>query len=322
MKNTGLWKFIIKSSIFILPLSLIPLSVEYKLRQVPNSYNVKKKSLENHAARLQAVILGSSHAYVGINPALLGCTAFNLANTSQSLYYDSQLLAKYLDQMPNLRLAIITVSYFSLEFRLTDSPEEWRSHFYYYYYGIRDETHGLPFTDLRNYSLIALYGIDETRIISRLGYHVSFSEQLDDNGWFKSKSDIQTLEASRESARKTIVFHHGFMKPQYLAENLDNLKAMIEKLQARKIGVVLVTTPVFSTYAERMSAEKYQVLQEQLQRLCATFGIEYFNYYFDPRFKIEDFQNPDHLNLAGAEKFSVIIKDDFVSRYLNPGIER
>jgi hypothetical protein len=33
---------------------------------------------------------------------------------------------------------------------------------------------------------------------------------------------------------------------------------------------------------------------------------------------IEDFQNADHLNLGGAEKFSAIIRDDFVSRYINP----
>jgi alginate O-acetyltransferase complex protein AlgI len=32
---------------------------------------------------------------------------------------------------------------------------------------------------------------------------------------------------------------------------------------------------------------------------------------------VHDFQNPDHLNLPGAEKFCAIIKDDFVNRYVN-----
>jgi hypothetical protein len=317
MKQRGLKKFIIKSFIFILPLGLIPLFVEYRLSQVPNTYNVKKRLLEARASEIQAIITGSSHAYVGIDPKALGCQAFNLANTSQSIYYDSQLLAKYLDRMTNLRLAIITLSYFSLEFRLTDSPEEWRSHFYYYHYGIRNETDSWPLLDLRNYSLIALYGINETRIISRLGYHVSFAEQVDENGWFKSQNDVQTLEASEESARRNMDFHHGFMKPKYIAENLNTLERMIKNLQARKVAVVFVTTPFFHTYAERMSAEKYQAMQEQIERLCQTYGLEYFNYSFDPRFTIGDFQNPDHLNLSGAEKFSTIIKNDFVDRYVN-----
>jgi hypothetical protein len=318
MRQVGLKKFIVKSLIFIMPFGLIPLFVEYKLGQVPNSYNVKKRLLERHAPEIQAIVMGSSHAYVGIDPKALGCRAFNLANTSQTLYYDSQLLSKYLDRMTSLRLAIITLSYFSLEFRLTDSPEQWRSHFYYYHYGIRNETSNWPLLDLRNYSLIALYGINETRRISNLGYRVNFAEQVDENGWFKSPDDVQTLEASEASAQRNIGFHHGFMKPKYIAENLFALQTMIRNLQARKVAVVFVTIPVFHTYAERMSAEKYQTMQEQIERLCQTYGIEYFNYSFDPRFTIEDFQNADHLNLTGAEKFSAIIKGDFVDRYVNP----
>jgi hypothetical protein len=167
-----------------------------------------------------------------------------------------------------------------------------------------------------------LYGINETRIISKLGYRVSFAEQVDENGWFKSQNDVQTLEASRESAGRNMDFHHGFMKPKYVAENLNALETMIRSLQARKVAVVFVTTPVFHTYAERMSAEKYQTMQEQIERLCQTYGIAYFNYSFDSRFTIEDFQNPDHLNLTGAEKFSAIIKNDFVDRYVNQSSAR
>jgi hypothetical protein len=277
---------------------------------------VKKRLLEAQAADIEAVIMGSSHAYVAIEPNSIGIRAFNLANTSQSLHYDSQLLAKYLNRMPKLRLAIITISYFSLEFRLTDSPEEWRSRFYYYHYGIRDEVNSPPLLDLRNYSLIALYGLERTRDIYRLGYRINYAEQVQENGWFKSLNDVQTLEESRARAKKSMDFHHDFMKPKYIPENLNALEAMLRNLQARKVAVVFLTIPVFHTYAELMSPEKYQTMQAQIQRLCQTYGVEYYNYSFDPRFTIEDFQNPDHLNPGGAEKFSAIIKDDFVSRYV------
>jgi hypothetical protein len=317
MRNSGLKKFIIKGFIFILPLGLILLAVEYKLAQVPNSYNVKKSLLEAQAGELEAVIMGSSHAYVGIDPKALRCRAFNLANTSQSLYYDSRLLAKYLESMPRLRLAIITISYFSLEFHLTDSPEEWRSHFYYYYYGINDETNSWPPLDLRNYSLMALYGINVTRVISSQGFRISLAREVDENGWYKSRNDVQTLEESQAHARRNMDFHHGFMKPKYIPENLLALESMIRQLQARHVSVVFLTTPVFRTYAELMSPEKYQVTQAEIERLCRSHGVEYFNYTFDRRFTIEDFQNPDHLNLGGAEKFSRIVRDEIVSRYVN-----
>ena len=59
------------------------------------------------------------------------------------------------------------------------------------------------------------------------------------------------------------------------------------------------------------------------QRAERHFGIYSLNVIFtpqlysaDPRFGLEDFTDSDHLAVRGAEKFSLILKDEIVSRYV------
>lgn len=39
--------------------------------------------------------------------------------------------------------------------------------------------------------------------------------------------------------------------------------------------------------------------------------------YRDERFDIDDFQDADHLNTKGAEKFSVFLRDEIIKKYVS-----
>ena len=105
---------------------------------------------------IETLILGSSQSLNAVNPSFLSKKAYNLANTSQSLYYDIALTEKYLDKMPKLKTVCVGIAYFSFFGEMEDTDEEWRTYYYRYFWDI-----SCPHTeklDARKYSLIALYG--------------------------------------------------------------------------------------------------------------------------------------------------------------------
>lgn len=57
-------------------------------------------------------------------------------------------------------------------------------------------------------------------------------------------------------------------------------------------------------------------MQETLKQISEKDGVPYFNYLRDERFTTQDFVDSDHLNKRGAEKFTRILNEDVVKRYV------
>ena len=308
-------RFLIKGLVFVAPLILLLSFIEYRLSKIPNGYNVKKHYLERRVSEYEVLITGTSHALMGINPQYLGCEAYNMAYVGQDIYYDTHLVLKYLDQMKNLKLLIFPVSYHSLEYRLINNNiNGWRVDFYSRYYGIPKGTGDSVWLDPVNYSFIALYGVDETREYVRKGFNVPLEIKMDENGWGSRGNGSQSSE---EKVKRDLAHFHSEMEPSVINENLKLLDDLFDRLKARNISVVLVTTPASEAYTRNLTPERYRRMQEGVEYLSRKHGIEYFNYLFDDRFAATDFQDGHHLNDRGAEKFSRVIREDFVSKYVN-----
>ena len=106
-------KFLRHIALFLLPLLIVAVALEFVAESIPNSYTYKRDCMEQHGAQIQTLILGSSNAYDGLNPSVLP-HAFNLANSSQTLEDDYRLLAKYIDSMDSLQMVIVGLGYHSL----------------------------------------------------------------------------------------------------------------------------------------------------------------------------------------------------------------
>lgn len=107
----------------LIALAIYGLADQFITKSLPNSYNHKQALLSSNKDA-SALVLGSSHALYGINAAELGKDAINLANTSQSIFIDEQLLKKYMETHRAPKVVIEPVSYFSLNYKLTKGPEE------------------------------------------------------------------------------------------------------------------------------------------------------------------------------------------------------
>ncbi len=245
--------------------------------------------------------------------------AFNLANGSQSLYYDTRLVTKYADSMPNLKLVIFTISYHSLESQLKNSMERWRGGFYKQVYGIPSEDEGAEF-QLSDYSYISLY-------TPKIAYGQAVDDLLKKNKPTQDgKGAAATAAAaanadnqgdiSPEFGKRRVKLHETEMRESSIAANMESLEMVCQLLKEKNVAAVFITIPAHHTYYDNIQPEKYQRMQEIIRQLSEKHKIEYFNYMFDSRFKDEDFINSDHLSKTGAEKFTLIFDREIISRYL------
>ena len=309
-------RFFIKTLALGIPFALFLGAYEFKVSRVhPNSFTVKKALLARQAPEVEVLVLGSSHGYYDVLPGLLGRPAFNLADVSQSLFYDHALLTKYLGRLPALKLVILPVSYFSLGYQLDDGVERWRSYYYFKFYGLlhRDWRQDWNVRNFSDYFLCdeQLGGIKNVF----WGTIKDVSTDYDPLGGWTNRvanpAGEKQLSLS-ESAQVALERHHNLMKSQHVQENVAVLEDIIHELKIRGIKLVLVTTPVTRYYSDGMDARQYQQMQDILKRLSSDYGVSYFNYGFDSRFSDEDYYDSDHLNLRGAKKFSLLLKTDVV----------
>jgi hypothetical protein len=314
-------KFIIKSLVFISP--FIPLFAwwEHGLARIPNSYNTKARLLAEAAPDCEVLVLGSSHGYMGINPSFFTQRGFNMANVSQTLFYDSELTARYLPRLPKLKCAVFAISYFSLEGGvLGQGAESFRCPFYHRFYHLPSER-WIDNFDPGNFSMIALYGLTDSARYFKHRFKDSLAEQVETNGWYDIPLDKDHPNISDESGKARAEFHDAFMAKGNIAYNRALLVKAMRSYKNAGVVPVLITTPVFRTYRDHLDGDKYERMQEVIRGICEETGSKYFNYLDDRRFDIDDFSDNDHLDAPGAEKFSKILDREVLQPLMKDGSE-
>jgi len=304
-------RFFLKLTLFLAPILLALGLVEYGLSRLQTGYEAKRVYLERNVEEARVLVTGSSHAYYAVQPRLFGVPAFNTAYVSQDVYYDTRIVLRYLPRARNLRLVVVSVSYFTFEGIMEDSIAAPRVPFYKRFWGIPPATPGRRAAD---YSFIALHGAERTRAHLWDFFRNSDAEFIDPAG------GNAVLPRSNPNAVRSgavaVARHHGSMKVGNIEKTVRWMGEMLDALSARGVAVVLITTPASESYRERIDPAAYARMQEAVGGLCRRYGLEYRNYFADSRFAPEDFADSDHLAARGAEKFSLILKEEVVSRYV------
>jgi len=313
-------RFLCKLLLFLVPLLTLLGYAEVRLRRVPNGYNTKRAFLEQQLDSVEVLVLGSSHAYFGIDPQCLSLRAFNLAFTSQSLYYDTRLVRRYLDRMPRLQLVLVETNYYNLWQQIADGKELWRDYFYYHFWGIRYRA--LAWFDLRMVSYIALYSPDVTLQYARRNFNVNPERDAPPTGFgWGPKDTITILAAIGDSwGRARAQLHNAAINTPELPEHIADLDSMLEELGRRHIRVVFVTLPVLDCYSRYLSPAINLRNVQAIDILCSKHGCRRADYLFDMRFVASDFLDADHLNFRGAQKFSRILNHDIISDSTEPRV--
>ncbi len=287
-------KFLQKISLLILPFIFLLIFLEILIRYIPNDYKTKRDYLAQHKDSITTLIIGGSNSYGDINPNYLKGNAYNLSHYSQTLEYDYALFNKYIDQLPNLKNLILSISYFTYYREILDFDEPYNSKNYYVYYKInseiplkyRFEITSLPFrVNLRRAFNFIIYNKTE-----RTNQNKGFSPYL-----FHEK-DLNFELSGKEAARR-----HSRITDRHYKMHLAYLNRIIEECEKRNIQVILVTLPTYKSYRTNLDTMQLK------QTFTVTDSIAkkhkntiYLNEFSNPEFKKKHFYNADHLNQTGA----------------------
>lgn len=298
-------KLIYKFFFFCLPLIICLVFFEYKLRTKPfvSSYAAKKYFLEQQLDSIETLVLGSSQAFNGVDVGCFTSHTFNLANVSQTLYYDKRLALKYLPQLTKLKTVFINVSYFSFFYQLFDTKENWRDYYYLQHFGIKYNE--LPFS-LNNYSIFSVYEPKHSFNLALHHFEDDAAKKILGNG-YQPKKVQELINDSVGLARVKIHNEENFAQRRKEIE--IDLEDFVQQLTNKKIKVIFFTTPVFTSYSKFCDKNIVAANTCFIDSLCSKYNCKYYNLFEDKRFTKQDFYDNDHLKNNGAKKLSTILND-------------
>lgn len=290
-------KFITRLLLFLSPIVISAVLMEVLLRKIPNDYQYKCNYLNKNSNNINVLILGSSHAYYGIDPQLMRHKSFNAAYVAQSLFYDWQIVKKYDKNWRNLKFIILPVDYFSLYGKLENGIESWRVKDYNIYYGISSNNYTDNSEVLSNKLLL-----DMERVKSAYVNH-EHNILCSSLGWgteYLSRKKRNLFKTGKLAAKRHFVIREGFFK-----ENVEVLTSIIEYANKNHVKVLLYTSPAYKTYVQNLNPQQLNSTINMLYTISKKYdNVFYINLLNNNSFKADDFYDADHLDDLGAKKLT------------------
>ena len=296
-------RFVVRVLLFVFPLFVMLCASEYMLRQVSNPYKYKYDWMQENADSVETLVIGSSHAFYGIRPEFLDGNTFNLANVSQNWTQDLFLLKYWSDRYKKLKTVICPVSYFSFfDCAMEDAGERFRCRYYRIYMdcdlynSLRDRLEVSDIVTARE--KMSKYLRKEAADFDRFAWGMAYKlSEKDMEDW----NDTAEVEAT--------VARHTAENDDYVDYNYSSLKGIADFCHSRNIRLVLVTTPCWRSYCERLKKEQLEKMYGLIRDLQEEYGLQYLNCLEDSDFLADDYYDFDHLSDVGAEKFTKMLNE-------------
>jgi hypothetical protein len=310
MKNISplLWLIL-----FFLPLLVGYALLERRLSEIPTSYT-RKQYLLTSSPKTRILILGSSHGFYDINPEKWPVPSINMANTSQSLWYDRQILKKAITTMPDLAVVVLPISYFTLWYDLPiNSVELWRQYWYMRF------MHLLPsdpkaILQPQNYSYLALYSPPTVRRYLMQGFP-DLSDHINAVGAYRVGITMD-YELNDAGARYRLTNFATMMRPSEVEKNKAIVRDMISIAKKHHIKFVLVAPPTYSAFSSNMDTHINTVNEAFITSLTDNESVFSKIYTKESAFSTREFLNNDHLNMTGADHFSALLYKELIDPIL------
>lgn len=307
ISSSKIKRFFLQFLLFSAPVFIVLFFVEYTLTTLDFSEPVKQNYINNNRDNIEILFLGSSQVQRAINPRYLTRTAINLANKSQILYDDFQLLKHFGPKLPNLKLVVLEVSYDKLE-----RDETYASHLLdpinLKFYGVNTFNRPLK---IRDYSLF-FADSDYFSVVIQDQFTKPSSKRFNEYGFDENRYDgiFQDNDYKKNRINNDEIIIDNVRDEKNFHKNLKILHQMINYCFENNLKVMIYHPPTHNIYQNLQDPElvlKWESILEELkiQYPAVRFYIDEKN----PEFKIEDFYNANHLNPDGAEKATRQLND-------------
>lgn len=298
-------KLVIKILLFLLPVLLVWLALEVFYRTVDTNFTEKNKQIRTEYADAEVLVLGNSHTLFGVNPDYFQRKTYNIANVSQTLYFDELIFNTYVNELPELKAVILNVSYFSLTEDVNPFGDAWRK--YFYKHQMKLDVDIVSPWDIRNYSLATARRFKKSATLVHEYVSNGTVVSVYPNGYgVQDKRDIVPDKA----AIATIIAKKHEDGLIDFKTNIKRLIAIVEACKQRNIQVVLVEMPVYEKYDALLNEQKKNKIERTLKDLENTYtNTSYIKLSRDPRFTDSDLRDADHLTNEGAKKASILLNN-------------
>lgn len=295
-----LLKFIYRLLLFCLPVLVLLVYAEFSLRNAHNYYGEKYGGFKEHIHDIEFLFLGTSHTDNAIYPEVFDGLAYNLAIGSQSIYYDTEIINKNIDELTSLKAVFFSIDYHNLYFDHVPS----RDFAYNHYYDIPPpiEAKGGSRFKLMTFE----YGFKKTLIeLKRPSYDLINGYDLNqshDTNSFTKKWIRDRVDHFNETIR------NGKLVKDYL---IIRLRQSIKLLKSKGITPIILTAPCHKSILKHLSTHQIDEIKKIVKGLCDEFNIEHWDYLkldLDKSY----FVNPDHLNYKGAKLFSKMLNERLI----------
>ena len=320
--NINIKKFLTRLFIYLIIMSVLTCCVNYLYIKKFHTLDDTDK-FKNIPSEIKICNFGSSHGQCAFNyENIRGLTCFNFSLSNQYLSYDLRLLKYYYNNLARGGIAFIVISYQSLFGKPETEGDSFLSK-NKSYYKFLDAKYIKLYEPLTAFyvkyfpSLTASEGLLKT--ILRQHKARGFYEN-----WLKTAEKIDLNKDALSKYNAQIIKHKLDLNGRriYNQEEIDALYEMIKLLKAKNITPVLITTPFLNEYVETVrknSPEFFDEFYNLINKICADTGVKYYDYSRDERFQDEHerlklFRDSDHLNKAGAAKFTEIIFKEIINK--------
>ncbi len=302
--------YLLKCFLFLLPLMVCYGTLEYLTRHLHSGYLAKKNDVTQNAGEIEILVVGNSHASMGIKPSAFKNNAYNIAYGAQSILYDKEIILHFLPKLKKLKYVIISIDYPSLYWGFIED----RDFFYYNYYGIN--LHNRNYYKQRFSFFFYVYN---PNLALNLIYN---NEQYKfDKGWSDGavKTDYSAM-TKEYGLKKVNSFNSDIKNSIRFGETFfirSEIESLIKTLKDKNIEPILVTAPCYKYYTNELDPRVEKDKLNFIHHLQKKYGIHYLNAQSDTSFKEHHFFNVDHLSVDGAALFTSKIQGLIDSVYTN-----
>ena len=279
--------------IYSLPIVFIAIGLELYVESIPNYYTYKRTYIEQHAAEIQTLVLGSSYAYDGIDAKMLD-NAFNLANSSQCFEDDYRLLQRYIVHMDSLKRVILPMSYSSIQMVSSSNRRG--------YYTIYMDLY--PRWPISKYSFECCNLELMTKKIIKHALHADVV-RCDSLG----QRIGHTIESRPTDWQDTeaLIANDRFVGPAaqpYIEEKTYWLRRIALECQVSGVELYLVKMPALQDYRAAMPHEQVEAMNCAISTIANKFDCVHVLDY-QVWGTEDDFWNATHLNTNGARRLTM-----------------
>ncbi|PHS61919.1 MAG: hypothetical protein COB12_11520 [Flavobacterium sp.] len=291
------------SFLFFIPVVVIFTIVELLVLEMPANYKNNSEYYSNNKGTIELMAFGASQMAGAINPDFIEVPSICLASSSQHHKLDFTILKQLSPETKNLKYVVLelSTSHFELPY---NSKNFWKNSVYLKYFNVnaferktyfKDKLIFISNPDIYSEKLKDYYLLNkDEESLNLYGFNTG-----EGHGVFRKHNydevAISKLKTTPNQKENLIVFNH----------NTAYLYSMLDYLKEHQIQTIICSLPLYKTYREHLNPNIVRRRDSIIEIIKTNYpDVIFLNVENDTDFKVEDFNNANHLNLRGAKMFS------------------